>query len=174
MRRLRGWLAMSVFVSVWACMAVRADEEKEEKIPLDKVPKAVLKAVKNKFKDAKLVGAEKENENGKLVYEITIKHKDDSIEVIVTPEGKILACEKVIAVKDLPAAVLKAVEAKYPKADIKKAEEITADDKITYEVLLLIDKKKLEVVLDPSGKIVKEEKEESEAKEKEKKKDKDK
>ena len=166
MQRKQGWLAMSVLVGVLACVAVQADEAKEEKIPLDKVPKAVLKAVKAKFKDAKLVGAETEKANGKLVYEINIKHKDDTIEVIVTPEGKILACEKAIAVKDLPAAVRKAIKDKYPKADIKKAEEVSEDDKVTYEVVLSIDKQRREVLLDPSGKILKDAKEESEEKDK--------
>ena len=55
--------------------------------------------------------------------------------------------------------VTEALEAKYPKATIKKAEEITKDDKVTFEVLIeTADKKKLEVVLDAKGKIVEEEK----------------
>ncbi|HEY7428954.1 MAG TPA: PepSY-like domain-containing protein [Gemmataceae bacterium] len=161
MQRLHGWLTMTVFVGVLAGAAARADEEKEEKVPLDKVPKAALDAVKAKFKDAELVGAQKENENGKLVYEINLKHKGQTIEVTVTPDGKIVSIEKTIAAKDLPKAVAEAIESKYPKAAIKKAEEVTEGGKTNYEVLLVTaDKKAVEVVLDPAGKILKEEKKE--------------
>ena len=60
--------------------------------------------------------------------------------------------------KDLPAKVSKVLGEKYPKAKIKKAEELTKDDKTSYEVIIeTADKKKLEVVLDPGGKVLEEE-----------------
>ena len=57
-------------------------------------------------------------------------------------------------------AVLDALEAKYPKATIKKAEAISKEDKlIAYEMLIVTaDKKKLEVKFDPAGKFLEEEK----------------
>jgi uncharacterized membrane protein YkoI len=123
------------------------------------VPKAALDAVKAKFKDAELVSAQKEKEDDKLVYEINLKHKGQTIEVTVTPDGKIVSIEKTIAAKDLPKAVAEAIESKYPKATIKLAEEVIEGGKTNYEVLLATaDKKMVEVVLNPEGKIVKEEK----------------
>lgn len=158
MQRLRGWLMAGVVVSLLAGMMARADDEKEEKVPLDKVPKAVLDAVKAKFKDAKLISAQKENENGKLLYEINLKVKGQTIEVSATPDGKIVSIEKTIAVKDLPKPVAEALEKKYPKATLKKAEEVTEGEKVSYEVLLVTaDKKTLEVVFDPKGKVLEEE-----------------
>ncbi len=159
MRRvLRGWLALCVFAMVTAGMAARADDDKEEKVPLDKVPEAVLKAVKAKFKGAELVSAQTEKEDGKVIYEINLKDKGQSVDVSLTPEGKIVSIERTIDVKDLPQKVAEAIERKYPKADYKTVEEITEDDKTSYEVLLVTaDKKKIEVVLDRDGKIVKEE-----------------
>ena len=159
MRLMRGWLAMSVVVGVLSGMAAAADEAKEEKVPLDKVPKAVLKAVKGKFKGAKLVSAEKETADGKVVYEINLKVKDQTIEVSATPDGKIVSIEKTITLKDLPKPVAEALKSKYPKADIKIVEEILQGEKVSYEVLLVTaDKKTLEVVFDPKGKILEEEK----------------
>jgi uncharacterized membrane protein YkoI len=158
-------------LAVVALTAVRADDEKEEKVPLDKVPKAVLDAVKAKFEGCELVSAEKEKEDGKDVYEIAIKHKGQKIEVTLTPEGKIVSVEKEIAVKDLPKAVTEALDAKYPKATIKKAEEETKDDKVTYEVLIVTaDKQTIEVTLDPKGKILEEEKQEEKKKDEKKEK----
>jgi uncharacterized membrane protein YkoI len=158
MRRSRGWLAMYVFVLATAGMAARADDDKEEKVPLDKVPKAVLEAVKAKFKGAELVSAQTEKEDGKTLYEINLKDKGQSVDVTVSPDGKIVSIERTIASKDLPRPVTQALNGKYPRADYKKVEEITEDGKLTYEVLLVTaEKKTIEVVLDRDGKIVKEE-----------------
>ena len=163
MQRWHGWLTVAIVSVALAGATAPADEEKEEKVPLDKVPKAALDAVKAKFKEAKLVSAQSEKEDGKLVYEINLKHKGQMIEVTVTPEGKIVSIEKTIAAKDLPKAVAEAIESKYPKATIKLAEEVIEGGKTNYEVLLATaDKKMIEVVLDPTGKIVKEEKKDKE------------
>jgi uncharacterized membrane protein YkoI len=153
MRKLIAVLAVVVLV----VPALRAADEKEEKVPLDKLPKAVVEAVKAKFAGAILVSAETEKEDGKTVYEVNLKHKGHAIEVTVTPEGKIVSVEKTIAAKDLPEAVADALKKKYPKATIKKVEELSKDDKVTgYEVLLVTsDKKTVEVVFDPTGKITK-------------------
>ena len=138
--------------------------EEEEKIPLDKLPKAVVDAVKSKFPGSELQSAAKEDEDGTAVYEVVIKHKGHTIEVILSLAGKILASEKAIEAKDLPAKVSKALGEKYSKAKIKKTEELTKDDKTSYEVILeTADKKTLEVVFDPDGKVLEEEgKEENE------------
>jgi uncharacterized membrane protein YkoI len=135
----------------------------EEKIPLDKVPKAVLAAVKARFPDAKMVSAEKETEKGKTVYEIAINNKDQKVEVTLTPKGKITEIEKQISAKALPKAVTKALGKKYPKATYKMVEEVfkvkKAKEKLAYyEVVLVTSQdKKLEVSVSPAGKIIKEE-----------------
>ena len=166
-------LIVTLAVVVLLVPVVRADE-KEEKVPLDKLPKAVVEAVKAKFAGATLVSAEKEKEDGKTVYEVNIKHKGHTIEVSVTPEGKIVSVEKTIAAKDLPEAVAAALKKKYPKATVKKVEELSKDDKVTgYEVLLVAPgKKPVEVVFDPSGKITKTEPKGEKKEEKDKEKDK--
>ncbi len=175
MKTMMGRLMAGVAVLTLAFVCVRADEEK---VPLDKLPKAVSDAVKAKFPKAEMVGASKEKEDGKEVFEVQLKQNKLNIDVTVSPEGKILGVEKEIEAKDLPKKVAEALETKYPKATIKLAEELIKDDKLTgYElVITTADKKMLEVVFDPDGKFVKEEKkeEEKEKKDEEKKKDGDK
>jgi hypothetical protein len=146
------------FVTAALVLSLAVARGDEEKVDLDKLPKAVVKAVKDKFPKAKLVGAEKEKEGGKTVYEVHIKDGKTTIEVTVTPKGKIVSVEKEISAKDLPKAVAEALEKKYPRAKITKTEEVSKDDKITYEMQITVGKKKLEVVFDPDGKFVKEEK----------------
>ncbi len=141
----------AVVLAAWT--AARADEE--EKISLDKLPKAVADAVKDKYPGAELVGAEKENENGKTAYEIKIKDKGKKLEVSFTPAGVLTTVEEEIDAKALPKEVTDALDAKYPKASIQKAEEVTEGGKKTYEVRIkTADKKSLEVELDPKGKIL--------------------
>jgi uncharacterized membrane protein YkoI len=133
----------------------------EESVPLDKVPKPVLDAVKARFKDAKLTEASKETEDGKLVYEVTVNDKGQHIDVTLTPDGEIVLIEKTIAAKDLPKPVTKALEEKYAKATYKIVEEIIKvekkEEKLAYYEVLLVtaDKKKLEVEVSAEGKIIK-------------------
>lgn len=156
MKSRTGLLLGGAFVVLMAGI-LRADEEK---IELDKLPRAVVEAVKDKFPKGKLVSAEKEKEDGKTVYEVNLKDGDQTVEVTVTPEGKIVSIEKVIAAKDAPKEVTEALESKYPKAKIKKVEEVTEGDKpAVYEFLIVTaEKETIEVVLDAKGKVVKEEK----------------
>lgn len=152
MTRLLQVATYVVFGMVLCATSAQADEEK---VPLDKLPKPVVDAVKTKFPGAEMKEAAKEEEKGATIYEVSIKFKDSNIDVSLTPEGKIVSIEKEIVAKDLPKPVVQTLESKYAKATYKKVEEITKDDKITYEVLLVTaDKKTLEVVLDPMGKIV--------------------
>lgn len=152
MRSVMSWGVAGLVVVLATLAAVRADEEK---IALDKLPKAVLDAVKDKYPDAELVGAEKESEDGKTVYEVKIKNKGQKLEVTFKPDGTLTTVEKEIEVKALPKEVTDALDAKYPKATLEKAEEVTEGDKVTYEVqLTTADKKSLEVELDPKGKVL--------------------
>ena len=147
--------------------SVRADEEK---VPLDKLPKAVLEAAKKRFPKAEVKEASKEtNDDKKTVYEVTLKEDGKNIDVTLTPEGKITLIEKEIDRKDLPKAVADTFDKKYPKATYKIVEEVikVVDGKETleyYEALLVTaDKKTFEVEVLPDGKF----KGETEKKEKE-------
>jgi hypothetical protein len=134
-----------------------------EGIPLNRVPKPVLDAVRARFKDARITGAEREREQGQLVYEIAIKLGDQTVDVTVTPEGTLLLIEKEIAVQALPAPVLRALERGYPGATYKVIEEVVkvqgAQEVLTHYATLLVtaQRKTLEVLVSPDGKILAEE-----------------
>ena len=174
---MRTMLLSSTCVAV--ILATSALFAGEESIALDKLPKAVLEAVKKRFPKAEIVEAAKETEGDKVEFEVSIKDGEAKIDVTLTPEGKITLIEKEIAAKDLPKAITEALNTKYEKATFKTVEEITkvADGKEAvdyYEVLLVTaDKKTLEVQVTLDGKIknVEEKKEEKEEKKKENKKE---
>ena len=166
MRRPITWLSAGMATVLLILVPVaHADEEK---VALDKVPMPVREAVKVRFKDAKVTGAGKETEDGKLVYEITMKDKGRNIDVTLTPEGAIVLIEKEIARKDLPKPVAKALDEKYPNATYKIVEQVikveNKEEKLAYYEVLLVtaQKQALEVQVAVDGKILKEEKKSSE------------
>ena len=81
-------------------------------------------------------------------------------EMDVKEDGTIVNFENEIAVTDLPAAVVAAVKAKYPKCTIKEAMEVMVikDKKDVieeYEVVIeTADKKEVELAVSPDGKKI--------------------
>ena len=143
----------------------KKDDEKAEKVPLDKLPKAVADAVKAKFPKAELKGAEKGKKDGKTKYEVTVQDGASKIDVDVTEDGTITGYEKEVALKDLPKVVSEAVATKYPKGTPKSAEVVytVKDGKDTlayYEVIVDVDGKTVEVEVLADGKLKPEEKKE--------------
>lgn len=171
MRRIRSWVALSAAAGlVILAAAALADDKKTEKITPDKLPKKVMDAVKDRFPDAEITSAEKETEDGKVVYDIELKHKGRKYEMDIQEDGTIIEVEKQVDAKDLPEEVAKAIKAKFPDATIKEIMEVNKvkDKKETpdhYEVVLVTkDKKEMEVTVSLDGKTIKEEKEEKEKK----------
>lgn len=105
------------------------------------------------------MSAERDIEDGKVVYNVTINNLNQEIDVTVGADGKILLIEKTISVRDLPKVVAEAIEKKYPNAKIAEAEEVIKNDKIVqYDALIVTaDKKKLDVSFDPDGEFIEEE-----------------
>lgn len=153
------WMSAAILV----CTLAGTAAAQEEKVTLDKLPRAVSGAVKKRFPTAEMASASKETEDGKTVFEVTIKDKGHNIDVSVTPEGMITGFEKAIDAKDLPKPVTAALREKYPGATYELYEEVyhVKDGKESldyYEMLLTAkDKKKWEVCVSADGKITKEE-----------------
>lgn len=132
----------------------------EEKVDLSKVPAPVVETVKARFKDTEITGAAKEMEEDKTVYEITITHKGQHIDVTLSPEGELMMIEKQITGKDLPEPVTKLLEREWPKAKHKIVEEIVKvmkkEEKLAYYEVLLdtAEKKTIEVQVAADGKVV--------------------
>jgi hypothetical protein len=126
----------------------------EEKLEIGKLPATVKAAIKARFPGAELKEAAKETEDGETFFEVTLTYKGDKYDVLFEPDGEIEEVERAIVVEALPSAVVKAVKAKYPKAKIAKAEELTNEEgEVAYEVVVADGKESREVVVSPKGKI---------------------
>ena len=162
MQRHMNWLASAV-VPTFLLVAVTICGAEETEIAVADVPAPVMEAANARFKGGKFTAAAKEMGDDGLVYEVTIEHGGEHIDATFTPDGEMRMMEKVIAVEDLPKALVKALEDNYPKATYTIVEQIfTVENKQekldSYEVLLVTaDGKKLEVMLTAEGKVLKEE-----------------
>ena len=148
---MRNLFVMGIFSVLGLAVVVIPARADEEKVPVDKLPTAVKKALTRKFPKAEIEKATKEVEDGNTVYEVELEIKDRSVDVSLKADGTILEIEREVPADELPEAVRKKLAARYPKAKIEKAEEVTKgeDGPVRYEVAITT-----EVVLTAKGKIV--------------------
>jgi uncharacterized membrane protein YkoI len=171
MRRIvEGFGGSTLAVVLILVTSTHAEEQKAQKVPLEKAPKAVRDAIQGRFPGADVSSIEKETENGKVVYDVELKHQGRKYEMDIQEDGTIIEIEKEVALKDVPAAVLQALKAKFPKASIKEVMEVNKvkgkeEKPDHYEVTIeTADKKTQEVVVSLDGKSIKKEGEEKDKK----------
>lgn len=133
----------------------------EETTKGDELPAKVKEAIHAKFPKATIDSSEKGKEEGQEIYEVSIKEEKHKFDVTLTTDGKILGFEKSISKAEQPKAMSETLKSKYQDATIKLTEEVWEHDKLMgYEVTLVTkDKKTLEIMFDPKGKLVSDKKE---------------
>lgn len=99
-------------------------------------PVAVTKAALGAHPKAKVTACRAESEHGRAQYSVTLAvDASRSLELDVSPEGKVLLTEERLAVEALPKSVREAFAAKYPGAKASRAEkEVTAEGAVSYEL----------------------------------------
>lgn len=140
-----------------ACQAQRMNESD--------VPSAVVTAFQEKYPDAKDVEWEKESD-AELEAEFELNGQEMSANF--TQDGTWLETETEMKEKDLPEAVKNALKSQFADYEIEEIEKIaTPEQAEAYEVELEKGETTLEVVMDASGKVLKQETTEGEDQEEE-------
>jgi hypothetical protein len=159
-RGVAGGVSAAVLAGLLLLVSGAAAQDKKDKLDLDKIPKKVMDTLKAKFPKAEIQMWTMEKEGDIVVYDIEFKQEGRKFEADIKEDGTIHNWEKEIAAKDLPAAVRKAVDKRYPRATLKEVMAITEvkgkDEKLEgYEIVLdTADKKEVEVTVAPDGKIL--------------------
>ena len=152
---LAGWLGAMLLLASGA-----EAQDKKKDLELDKIPKAVMDALKSRFPKAEIQKWTKAKEGDDIVYDIEFIEKGRKGEADIKENGVYINFEREIAAKDLPKAVREAIEKRYPKCTLKDVMEETEvmgkNEKLSaYEVTLVTaDKKDVELRLSPDGKIL--------------------
>jgi hypothetical protein len=122
-------------------------------------PAAVKTAIDKAFAKSTIGKCKSEHEDGRDQFEVKLTKADGSkADVDVTPDGKILQIEEKIDLAKVPAAVMKAFAAKYPKAKVERGEKQTsANGSVSYELAFTANSGRKEATFTQDGKFVEEE-----------------
>ena len=115
------------------------------------VPPAVTKAFNSKYPGATDVKWGKENAKE---YEAEFKLNNTAISANFGTDGSWKETETTIKSSELPEAVTKAIQTKYPGAVINLAEKVEKPEKTYYETVIKINNKKKEIEILPDGKFI--------------------
>lgn len=144
---------LSGLVLILLLSALALAEDQEVKINRKGLPAAVLSAFQQAYPDAKITAAALETENNQEYYEISCKERGVKRDVLYTADGRLVSVEERIKPGDLPSFVREAVAKRYAQGTITEAEQITQDNKTSYEVLLRQGDKYFELSLAADGSI---------------------
>jgi hypothetical protein len=128
----------------------------------EQIPAKVMDALKARFPKPEIHKWTREKEGDVVLYDIEFQQEGRKFEADIREDGVIDNWERQIAAADLPEAVTKAVQTKYPKSTMKEIMAVTAvkngqDVLEGYEVVLqTAEKKDVEVTVAPDGKILEE------------------
>lgn len=120
MRRLNAGLAALAMLVITGC----AQDKGEKKEHPSTAPRQVMDAVNARLPGAQVTGIEKETEGGNVVYDLELRHQGRKYEMDIKEDGTVMEVEKEVASADVPAAVARAVQVKYPGATVKEVMEV--------------------------------------------------
>jgi uncharacterized membrane protein YkoI len=100
------------------------------------LPPAVAKAFKDAYPNATIKDVSKEKLAGKDVYEVESIDGGQSRDITYRPDGVIAILEEAVTVAEVPAPVIAAIKAAYPKATVTVYEKVIENGVTRYEVQL--------------------------------------
>jgi hypothetical protein len=157
MLRIRAAFRLCAIVSLSALFCLSALSQ-EKKINKKDLPGAVLSAFEKAYPKATIKGLSTEVEEGKTYYEIESVDGKISRDLLYLADGSVAEIEEGVSTADLPAPVKATLHKEYPKGKVKKAEKTTKGTTVTYEMKVSSGKTNAELVVDPTGKVIKNEK----------------
>lgn len=149
-------LCLSLTIS--AAAAEKETEDKPQPVTLVDLPQPARAAVEKWLSGGTIKKITKEEDDGKIIYDVEATVKGKHAEADIAADGTVLSTEEEVPFGSLPETVRAAAEKYFGSAkDLKASKEIEAG-KTYYEVEGRKDEKKVTLKLDDAGKILEEEK----------------
>jgi len=123
----------------------------DAKMSLDQVPAKAREALQKLAGDAQITGVERESEHGMVLYEAEWAVNGREAEAKVTADGDLIEMEEEIDARDLPPNVKAVVAKEFPAAATLECEKAMV---VVYEIEAKINGKEKEILVLPSGKII--------------------
>lgn len=127
----------------------------DKKYTENDIPKSVLESFNKLYPNSNILGYDVETKDGQTFYEIESKQGTLKRDVKFNESGNLIETEESMNVKDLSSNIVAAINSQYPKSEITKSEKITTGSEVSYEVTIKSKKKKIELVLNSNGEILK-------------------
>lgn len=121
------------------------------KMKLTDAPTMVQTAIKTAAGSATVTDVEKETEDGLTLYEAAWKVGDVDHEVNVNEAGEVMETEMSVSGDAVPAAVKAAAMKHLPKGATAEFEKKMV---VLYEIEAMVDGKEVEMLVDPSGRVM--------------------
>ena len=109
----------------------------DAKVQFATLPAAVRAAAKTQATDAEIIGASKETEKGRTIYEVETKRDGKSRDFSFDVHGKLLELEQEIELNSIPATAKEALQKRAAGGNIQKVESVTAGKSVTYEATVI-------------------------------------
>jgi uncharacterized membrane protein YkoI len=130
------------------------DEADEQKLTAKDLPPAVVAGAAKAYPTGQITGAEKNNEDGKIKYEVDVTVGAQKFELKLAEDGTLLSQSQDVDAKDVPTAVIAGVKSALPDAAIGDAEKKVKDGKTVYELDVKSGGKNLEVKVAEDGTVL--------------------
>jgi uncharacterized membrane protein YkoI len=127
----------------------------ETKVKLESLPPAVQAAVKQQSVGATIKGFAKETEKGKTTYEAEMTVNGHAKDVSFDATGKVISVEEEVSIDSIPAAARDAINKAIGTGKLTMVETVTANGKTNYEAAIKRGTKTTELLVDATGKKVK-------------------
>jgi hypothetical protein len=143
---------LALVVGVMVCAN---DKKEEKKVTKDQVPASVITAFEKAYPNAMVNEYTQKTWDEKVWYSIEFVDGGITKEVKYSADGVLRASRSDVVAKDLPEAVRNTIAAKYPGADIVKAETEVRNGIVLYDVKLKVKGEHQNLKLNDKGEIVK-------------------
>jgi hypothetical protein len=167
MNRTTVWKLTRVSMLVMAglamgCSQSPTSEPGAKKLAAADLPANIMNTVNGRLPGAQITSAEKETENGAVVYDLELKQQGRKYEKDVKEDGTLVEIEKQVMTAEVLENVTKAVKEKYPDAMVKEVMEVNKvegkqETPQHYEAVISTGGKDKEVIVSLDGKSLKEE-----------------
>lgn len=145
-----------VFAALPLMFAAAAAAQTAPKVPLNKVPAEAIKAAQDRFPDADIQWAKKEDLNGAATFRVKFRDASKAERYVgITADGKLLYTEEKAKEADLPVGIRAAIQTEFGGSRIADVRKVTgADGAVTYRLDTGQGKAKDRARLDSAGAIV--------------------
>jgi uncharacterized membrane protein YkoI len=160
----RHWKLVAVIglAGLLGCAAMSGHGVKKEapgqQVSLSQIPSPARATIERLTAGGEIKMIEKEEHNGKIIYDVEAKVKGKDVEYDVASNGEVLTSEESIAYDSLPAEVKTAIQKYFGSAEGLKASREIEEGKTFYEVEGSKAGAKIALKLTATGKIIEEEK----------------